>query len=56
MIERRARRHSLEQLKLANHTTQFTACAVQMESTDGIKREENLCVIPTARSFSGMAF
>jgi len=28
---------------------------VQTESTDGIKREGNLCVIPTGRSFSGMA-
>src|SRR5258707_15729030 len=54
MIERRSRRHSSGQSALENHSAQYSACDLQMESTDGITRWVNLCVIPTARSFSGM--
>src|ERR1700733_12273407 len=55
MIESRLRRHSPGQSKLESHTAQYTACDAQMESTDGITRWVNLCVIPGAQSFSGTA-
>src|SRR5271168_4858344 len=54
-IARRPCRHSSGQSKQEDHTTEFTACDVQMEGTDGMKRWANHYVIPTARSFSGMA-
>src|SRR6201987_5709735 len=55
MIGRRPLRHSPGQSALESHTAQYTACDAQMESTGGITRWANLCVIPTAISFSGMA-
>jgi C4-dicarboxylate-specific signal transduction histidine kinase len=46
MIERRPRRHSSGQSKPESRPAQYTACDVQMESTDGIKRQANVCGDP----------
>ena len=46
---------SFSQISKERHTALYTACDLQMESTDGVTRWANLCVIPTAKSFRGMA-